>query len=268
MDLEKMKSQPIFYDRNEKSRKRSIRFNEYLRDIGLTEENGHYRVKTSNGEFFYFKSYVGVNLPEGDYMYNDILFEFKSKNDLALSIPERLDKQVDNVLKMDSVNQYIIISNCLKDLDFTNPIDAEWFENLKNYFNQYIPFHIHFIPCTSERICFRDMVNIWRCQQSPLNLSTLNHRYELNLFVNNLATLPCLNHNQAKAIFYEFPYSNPWDVFKLTKEEVANVKFGKKKCGEPMAEKIINQINMRYSSSNYNTHKNLINFENGIVEWF
>lgn len=266
-----MKSYPIFYDRNEKSRKRSNRFNNYLHDIGLTEEDGHCRVKTSNGEFFYFKGFISADLPEGDYVYNDILFEFKSKNDLALSIPTRLDTQIDNVLKMDSINQYIIISNCLKDLDFTNPADCEWFENLKNYFNQYVPFHIHFIPCTSERICFRDMVNIWRCQQSPLNLSTLNHRYEENPFINNLALLPCLNHNQVKAIFYKYPYTNPWDIFKLTKECIADVKFGKKRCGEKKAEEIVNQINIRFGRSNkMNTihKKRFIPSENHIVELF
>lgn len=246
-----MKSSPIMFDKNEKNRGRSDRFHQYLKSLDYTKEDNHFRIKTSNGEFFYFKHYIGGNLTEGDYYYMGNLFEFKSKNDLQMSIPERLDKQIDNVLKLDGINQYIIISDCLKDLDFSRDSDCEWFENLKNYFNQYIPFHIHFIPCTSERICFRDMINIWRCQQSPLNLHTLNHRYYLNPFLNNLAIIPCLNHNQVKAIFNKYPYTNPWDIFKLTKEDISNVRFGKNRCGERKAEEIINQINILFGKNDY-----------------
>lgn len=258
-----MKSSPILFDRNEKNKGRSERFRSYLHSLNLTKENDYKRVTTSNGEFFYFKYFVSADLPEGDYFYQDILFEFKSKNDLQLSVPKRLDKQIDNVLKIKSINQYIIISDCLKDLDFTKESDCEWFENLKNYFIQYIPFHIHFIPCTSERICFRDMVNTWRCQQSPLNLSTLNHRYEDNPFLNNLATLPCLNHNQVRSIYREFPYTNGFDVFKLTKDGLSQVKFGKKACGNKKAEKIINQINIKFGSGD----TPIFNRNHGRIKW-
>ncbi len=266
-----MEKNIIYYDRNENNKGRASRFNEFLKKLNLTVDKNQFRVTTSNGEFLHWDNYIGVNLEEGDYMYNGVLFEFKSKNDLALSIPERLDKQIDNVLKMKNVNQYIIISDCLKDLDFTRESEREWFENLKNYFLQYIPFHIYFIPCTSEYICFRDMVNIWRCQQSPLNLYTLNHRWELNPFLNNLAILPCLNHNQAKAIFKKYPYEHAWDILKLTKEDIAEVKFGKKRCGLKHAEEIINQIQIRFGNNysddlnNIKTHNHLWDPQGGVI---
>ena len=266
MTYEKRIATPILYDYNENGRGRVDRFQNYLKSLNWTKEDNCNRVTTSNGEFFYYEHMVKGNLPEGDYFYNGILFEFKSKSDLMVSIPERLDKQIDNVLKLKEINQYIIISNCLKEMDFTEKYDCEIFENLKNYFNQYVPFHIHFIPATSETICFRDMINIWRCQQSPLNLHTLNHRYTLNPFLNNLAILPCLNHNQCMAIFKKFPYTNGWDILNLTKNELADVKFGKKRCGEKKAEEIINQIQIRFGYYNFLTELNDIDYRNEVWE--
>lgn len=225
--------------------KRFTRFNKYLHNLEHTQVDDIYRVTTSNNEYFYYKKIKKCNLDNGDFYYNGCLFEFKSYQDLLDSIGDthRLNKQVDDILKDPSLNQYIIISPCLNEFNFKdNVYDRERFENIKNFFNQFIPFHIHFIPTTSEQFAFRDMINIWRCQQSPYNLFVLNKKYPLNPFLNNLTLIPAVNHNDAVAIFKTYPFTMVEDVTKLTEEMLLNVKFGRKRRFDaPKVKSIIEQ---------------------------
>ena len=225
--------------------KRFTRFNKYLHNLEHTQVDDIYRVTTSNNEYFYYKKIKKCNLDNGDFYYNGCLFEFKSYQDLLDSIGDthRLNKQVDDILKDPSLNQYIIISPCLNEFNFKdNVYDRERFENIKNFFNQFIPFHIHFIPTTSEQFAFRDMINIWRCQQSPYNLFVLNKKYPLNPFLNNLTLIPAVNHNDAVAIFKTYPFTMAEDVTKLTEEMLLNVKFGRKRRFDaPKVKSIIEQ---------------------------
>ena len=220
----------IYVDTQE--RKRFDRFEDYLLSLKHTLVDNTYRVTTSNQEYFYYKELKRCRLLNGDFYYNGCLFEFKSYTDLLDSIGDthRLNKQVDDVLKDPSINQYIIISPCLSEFNFKDDFyDRDRFEDVKNFFNQFIPFHIHFIPTTSERMAFRDMINIWRCQQSPYNLFVLNKKYPLNPFLNNLTLIPAINHNDAIAIFKTYPYTMAEDVTKLTEEMLLKVKYGRKK---------------------------------------
>ena len=220
----------IYVDTQE--HKRFNRFHKYLHSLKHTSVDDIYRVTTSNGEYFYYKKIKQCRLLNGDFYYNGCLFEFKSYHDLLDSIGDthRLNKQVDDILKDPSINQYIIISPCLNEFDFkSNEYDQQRFENIKNFFNQFVPFHIHFIPTTSEKIAFRDMINIWRCSQSPYNLFVLNKKYPLNPFLNNLTLIPAVSHNDAVAIFKTYPYTMADDVKKLTEDKLINVNFGRKK---------------------------------------
>ena len=251
----------IYVDTRE--RERVLSFHKYMHTQNHVQDNGMYRITTSNGEYFYYKEFMETSLPKGDFFYNGVAFEYKTLKDLELSIynSERLNQQIDNVLKDPSIDNYIIICNCLSNFNFQeSKVDRERFENLKNFFNQFIPFHIHFIPTTSEKIAFRDMINIWRCSKSPNNLYTLNKKYPLNPFLSNLTLLPSINHNNATAIFKEYPYTLPEDMRKLTEEMVADVKFGKKRCGEAKAKKIIRQRDILFPSKNTVDLKNHINY--------
>ena len=220
----------IYLDTRE--RKRMNRFEDYLHSLKHTVVDDINRVTTSNDEYFFYKEIKRGKLLNGDFYYNGCLFEFKSYPDLLDSIGDthRSNKQVDDLLKDSIVNQYIIISPCLNEFNFKdNFYDQERFETIKNFFNQFVPFHIHFIPTTTEKMAFRDMINIWRCHQSPYNLFVLNKKYPLNPFLNNLTLIPAINHNDAIAIFKTYPYTMAEDVTKLTEEMLLNVKFGRKK---------------------------------------
>ena len=247
---------------------RAKQFVNYIHSLDKTEENGLNRITTSNGEYLYYNNIDKLPLAKGDYYYNGILFEYKTLRDLELSIfnndDDRLNRQVDDVLKDPSINMYIIICPCLNEFDFSKDGDCKRFENLKNFFNQFIPLHVHFIPTTSQEIAFRDMLNIWRGSKSSVNLFTLNKKYRLNPFLTLLSSLPILNHNQANAIFKQFPYCYPEEIKQLTVDDIANVKFGKKRCGKPKAEKIINQIRIWFPnrfSANKKTNFHPIEWE-------
>lgn len=235
----------IYVDTREK--KRVIRFAEYMNKLAKTKVDDYYRVTTSSGRYFFYKSVEKCELLNGDFYYNGTVFEFKSYKDLLDSVKNhRLNKQVDDILKDPSINQYIIISPCLQEFNFkSSDYDCDNFENeIKNYFNQFIPFHIHFISTTSERYAFRDMINIWSAGQHPYNLFVLNSKYPLNAFLNTLTSLPAVNHNDAMAIFKEYNFHTVDDLLKLNVDMLSDVKFGRKKrLGQEKAEKIIKQRN-------------------------
>ena len=250
----------IYVDTREKER--VLAFHKYIHTLNHTKVNDMHRITTSNGEYLYYDTFERTPLAKGDFCYNGNVFEYKTLRDLELSIfnksDKRLNKQIDDVLKDPSIDTYNIICNCLSEFNFKeSKTDRDRFENLKNFFNQFVPFHIHFIPTTSEKIAFRDMINIWRCSISPVNLHTLNKKYPINGFLNTLVTLPALTHNNAIAIFNEYNYTLPEDVKKLSVDMIANVKFGKKRCGVKQAEKIVRQINIQFPPKN-NTQNHII----------
>lgn len=238
----------IYVDTREGNR--YLRLAEYMNSLNKTKVDDYYRVTTSSGRYFFYKSVEDCQLLNGDFYYNGTLFEFKTYKDLLDSIKnDRLDKQIDNILKDPAIYHYIIISPCLREFNFKdNYNDSVNFEDeIKNYFNQYIPFHIHFIPTTSEKYAFRDMINIWSADQHPHNLFVLNNKYRLNAFLNTLAVLPAVNHNDAMAIFKEYPFHTVDDILKLNVDMISNVKFGRKKrIGQAKAEKIIRQRDMQF----------------------
>lgn len=265
----------IYVDTREGNRYQ--RFAEYMRKkLEKTKiDDDYWRVTTSSNRYFLYKSVEQCDLLNGDFCYNGTVFEFKTYTDLLDSIKnERLDKQIDNILKDPAINQYFIISPCLNEFDFKgNFRDCVNFEDeIKNYFHQFIPFNIHFIPAVSEQYAFRDMINIWSAGQHPYNLFVLNNKYRVNAFLNTLAALPAVNHNDAMAIFKEYPFYTVDDVLKLTVDMLSNVKFGRKKrIGQVKAEKIKRQIDavfpnlIRQQNSLKNIYGRIKNLEGGEV---
>lgn len=216
-----------------RERGRALSFTKYLHSLKHTVVDGMNRITTSNNEYFFYDKIKQCTLLNGDFYYNGVLFEFKTYKDLLTSIngkDKRLNQQVDDVLKNPSIQQYYIISPCLSEYNFKyNKADRNEFENIKNFFNQFKPFGIDFIPTTSEELAFRDMINIWRSGQSPNNLFKWNYKYPNNRFLTTLSMFPCFNHNDITAICNTFPYSEIQDVERLTEDDLLKVKFGRKK---------------------------------------
>ena len=217
-----IKKDVIYMDSNENTR--LDRFRDFLEDKKIKE---NYLKVTGSNKQLYYKGTITTRLPIGDFMKDGIFFEFKRDDDLEKSIKatdKRLDKQIDNYHVNFHNYEFHVIADNKEFIDFDT---ANYFSDQRD---------VLFDQFSTEKECFKYMLNCWANNQKTSRNHTLNKRYKGNGFQQIGAM--CVGHNVLTSISNYFPYTKATDWYKISKSELMEVPG----IGETKAKQILRKV--------------------------